>query len=159
MRGPAAKRVRASRRLRPLGSTTVERLLEKRIDIRWRDLDAYGHVNQAVYLTFAEEVLDEWFRRRLGLAPGTVWDYVVARTTIEYRAELRQTDGQVLGSVRLLSLGTSSVTAKIELRRPDGTVAAEVETVVVAIAGRGGGSRPLTEEERAALGAEDAAIV
>jgi acyl-CoA thioesterase FadM len=32
----------------------------KRIDLRWRDLDAYGHVNQAVYLTFAEEVLDHW---------------------------------------------------------------------------------------------------
>ena len=35
---------------------------EKRIDLRWRDLDAYGHVNQAVYLTFGEEVLDDWFR-------------------------------------------------------------------------------------------------
>ena len=43
---------------------------EKTIDIRWRDLDAYGHVNQAVYLTYAEEVLDEWFRQKLGRDPG-----------------------------------------------------------------------------------------
>jgi acyl-CoA thioesterase FadM len=55
---------------------------EKRIDLRWRDLDAYGHVNQAVYLTFAEEVLDHCFQQKLGLRPGTVWDYVAARTTI-----------------------------------------------------------------------------
>ena len=70
---------------------------EKRIDLRWRDLDAYGHVNQAVYLTFAEEVLDHWFQQKLGLRPGTVWDYVAARTTIEYRSELRLTDVQVVG--------------------------------------------------------------
>ncbi len=103
-------------------------------------------------MTYAEEVLDDWFRRRLGLEPGHVWDYVAARTTLVYHAELRQTDGHAVGSVELVRLGTSSVTARIELRRPDGTLAAEVEVVVVAVAGRGGGSRPLTERERAALG-------
>jgi acyl-CoA thioester hydrolase len=126
---------------------------EKRIDIRWRDLDAYGHVNQAVYLTFAEEVLDHWFQKKLGLGPGTVWDYVAARTTIEYRSELRLTDVQVLGSASLAGLGTKSVTANVRLGAPDGRVVAEVELVVVAIDGKGGTSRPLTERERAALAA------
>ena len=51
---------------------------EKRIDIRWRDLDAYGHVNQAVYLTYSEEVLDDWFRERLDLGPDRNCDYVAA---------------------------------------------------------------------------------
>ncbi len=124
---------------------------EKRIDIRWRDLDAYGHVNQAVYLTFAEEVLDYWFQERLGRRPGVAWDYVAARTTIEYRSELRLTDVQAVGTVELVRLGTKSVTAKVTLSAPDGRAAAEIELVVVAIAGRGGASRPLTEEERAAL--------
>ena len=54
---------------------------EKRIEIRWSDLDAYGHVNQAVHLTYAEEVLDDWFRACLGRDPGTIWDYVARRTT------------------------------------------------------------------------------
>src|SRR4029079_15408617 len=31
---------------------------EKQIEIRWRDQDAYGHVNNAVYLTYLEEVRD-----------------------------------------------------------------------------------------------------
>ena len=84
---------------------------EKRIDIRWRDLDAYGHVNQAVYLTFAEEALDAWFRRRLALDEGRVWDYVAAKTTIEYRSELRLEDVQAVGTVELVRLGTKSVTA------------------------------------------------
>ncbi|HSO01676.1 MAG TPA: thioesterase family protein [Gaiellaceae bacterium] len=124
---------------------------EKRIEIRWRDLDAYGHVNQAVYLTYAEEVLDDWFRTRLGLPPGTVWDYVAARTTIDYRSELRQADVHAVGSVESVALGTKSVTATTVLRAPDGRVAAEIELVVVVIDGKGGPSRALSGAERAAL--------
>jgi acyl-CoA thioester hydrolase len=127
---------------------------EKRIDIRWRDLDAYGHVNQAVYLTFAEEVLDHWFQQRLGLRPGVVWDYVAARTTIEYRSELRLEDVQAVGTVELVRLGTKSVTAKVTLSAPDERVAAEIELVVVVIDGQGGPSRPLSDAERAALAAD-----
>ena len=127
---------------------------EKRIDIRWRDLDAYSHVNQAVYLTFAEEVLDDWFRRRLDLGEGRVWDYVAARTTIEYRSELRLPDVQVVGTVELVRLGTKSVTAKTTLRAPDGRIAAEVESVVVVLDGKGGSSRELTDGERQALQAK-----
>ena len=126
---------------------------EKRIELRWRDLDAYGHVNQAVYLTFAEEVLDHWFHQKLGMSPGTVWDYVAARTTIEYRSELRLTDLQVVGSASLARLGTKSVTANVTLGAPDGRTVAELEMVVAAIDGKGGESRPLTEQERAALSA------
>ena len=124
---------------------------DKRIDIRWRDLDAYGHVNQAVYLTFAEEVFDHWLQQRLGRRPGLALDYVAARTTIEYRSELRLTDGQAVGSAELVRLGTKSVTAKVTLSAPDGRVATELELVVVAIDGVGGAPRPLTDAERALL--------
>ena len=124
---------------------------EKRIEIRWRDLDSYGHVNQAVYLTFAEEVLDDWFRGRLGRDPGTIWDYVARRTTIDYLGELRLSDRVAVGSAELVGLGTTSVTAKVTLSAPDGRVATELELVVVAIDGQGGTPRPLTEAERAAL--------
>ena len=61
------------------------RLTEKRIDIRWRDLDALGHVNQAVYQTYGEEIVDDWFREVLGLGDGEVWDYVVVRLATDYR--------------------------------------------------------------------------
>ena len=139
---------RSRSRVNRYGRTKVK---EKRIDIRWRDLDAYGHVNQAVYLTFGEEVLDGWFRDRLGRAPGQVWDYVARRTTIEYRSELRLEDVQVVGSVVLVTLGTTSVTTRTTLRAPDGRVAAEVENVIVVIDGKSGESRPLTDAERSAL--------
>src|SRR5687767_6792054 len=119
-------------------------MFEKRIEIRWRDLDAYGHVNQAVYLTYAEEVLDAWFRDRFGRSSGEVWDYVARRTTIEYRSELRLADVTVIGSVELVRLGTTSVTTKTTLRAESGEIAAEVENVVVVIDGKGGAARPLS---------------
>ena len=126
---------------------------EKRIEIRWRDLDSYGHVNQAVYLTFAEEVLDDWFRTKLGREPGVGWDYVARRTTIDYRGELLLADRVAVGSAELARLGTTSVTARVTLSAPDGRVATELELVVVAIDGVGGPARPLTEDEREALSA------
>jgi acyl-CoA thioester hydrolase len=130
------------------GTTSV---FEKRIDIRWRDLDAYGHVNNAVYLTYAEEVIDAWIRETLSLPPGTVWDYVTARAALDYRSELRQTDLAAVGTVTLARLGTKSVTTSIELRTPDGRLAAEIEIVAVAIDREHGGSRVLTATERAAF--------
>jgi acyl-CoA thioester hydrolase len=122
---------------------------EKRIDIRWRDLDAYQHVNQAVYLTYLEETLDDWIRTVLGLGEGEVWHYVAAHVSIDYRNELRLGDRQAIGSVRLERVGTKSVTARAELRAPDGRVAAEAELVIVSRDPETGASQPLTEEERA----------
>ena len=126
---------------------------EKRIEIRWRDLDSYGHVNQAVYLTYAEEVLDDWFRTKLGRDPGVGWDYVARRTTIDYRGELRLADRVAVGSAELAQLGTTSLTARVTLAAPDGRVATELELVIVAIDGKGGAPRPLTDAERSALSA------
>ena len=126
---------------------------QKRIEIRWRDLDSYGHVNQAVYLTYAEEVLDDWFRTKLGRDPGVGWDYVARRTTIDYRGELRLADRVAVGSAELAQLGTTSLTARVMLSAPDGRVATELELVIVAIDGKGGAPRSLTDAERSALSA------
>ena len=124
---------------------------EKRIEIRWRDLDAYQHVNQAVYLTYLEETLDDWIRGVLDLGEGQVWHYVAAHVSIDYRNELRLEDRQAIGSVRAGRIGTKSVTARAELRAPDGRVAAEAELVIVSRDPETGVSQPLTGDERAAV--------
>lgn len=108
-------------------------------------------MNNAVYLTYAEEILDAWLRDTLGLQPGATWDYVTARAAVDYRSELRQTDLEVVGTVALVRVGTKSITAAIELRTPDGRLAAEIEVVAVAIDRDRGGSRPLADAERAAF--------
>jgi acyl-CoA thioester hydrolase len=129
---------------------------EKRIEIRWRDQDAYGHVNNAVYLTYLEEVRDEWLERTIGTGEAP-WDYVIARVAIDFRRELRQADDEVVVRCRLARVGTSSVTTREEILTPGGGLAAKAEAVLVARDRESGRSRPLTPEERAAF-ERDAAL-
>jgi acyl-CoA thioester hydrolase len=123
---------------------------DKRIEIRWRDMDAYRHVNNAVYLTYLEEVRDEWLDRTLGEI-SSAWAFVLARVAIDFRRELRQEDDEIVASCRLARIGTSSVHTREAIALPDGTLSAEAEAVLVARNLEEGGSRPLTPEERLAF--------
>jgi acyl-CoA thioester hydrolase len=123
----------------------------KRIEIRFRDLDPLGHVNQGVYLTYLEEMIDHWFRETLGLGDGEIWDYVAARTAVDYRSELRLADRAVIGTCSVVRVGTSSVTLRAELRSDDGRLAAEAESVLVTWDLATRRSRPITDAERERL--------
>ena len=123
---------------------------EERIRIRWRDMDAYGHVNNAVYLNYLEEVRDAWAHKVLGPVTDT-WDFVLARVAIDFRSELTQDDGEVVVRCRLDSIGRASVRTHEEIVKRDGTVSAEAESVIVPRDTATGASRPLTDEERTAL--------
>ena len=123
---------------------------EKQIEIRWRDQDAYGHVNNAVYLTYLEEVRDEWLERALGDS-GDAWGYVTARVAIDFRRELTQDDDAIVARHGLPRIGTSSVTTREEIVTVGGELAAEAEAVLVARDTETGRSRPLNDVERAAL--------
>jgi acyl-CoA thioester hydrolase len=123
---------------------------EKQVEIRWRDVDAYLHVNNAVYATYLEECRDEWVACTLGEA-GDSWDFVLVRVAIDFRRELRLEDEAVVVSCSLDRIGTSSVTLREEIRTRDGELSAESEAVLVARDREGGRSRPLTEPERDAF--------
>ena len=49
--------------------------------VRFRDCDAMGHVNNAVYSTYLEEA-------RIGVL-GDLIDFILARVEIDFRSELR----------------------------------------------------------------------
>jgi acyl-CoA thioester hydrolase len=123
---------------------------EKRIEIRWRDMDAFRHVNNSVYATYLEESRDEWLAQVIGDSES-LWDFVLARVAIDFRRELTQQDDVVVARCRLERIGNSSVTLRQELVRGDGTVAAEAVSVLVARDLGEGGSRPLTPAEREAF--------
>ena len=125
---------------------------EKQIEIRWRDLDAAGHVNNAVYLNYIEEVRDEWLELTLR-DKGSSWDFVVVRVAIDFRRELVQDDDWVLVSCRLQRVGRSSVHTREEVRTLDGELAAEAESVLVARDRGASRSRPLSAGEVAAFDA------
>ena len=124
---------------------------EKRIEVRWGDVDAYRHVNNAVYATYLEEGRDEWMIRALGHI-GDIWDYVLARVAIDFRNEILHEDDAVVVQCRLVRVGRSSLTLAEQILKLDGTVAADAESVLVARERvEGGRSRVLTDAERAAF--------
>lgn len=128
-------------------------MYEKQIEVRWRDFDAFGHVNNSVYLDYLEEVRDEWLELVLGEA-GSSWNFVLVRVAIDFRRELvvDHVDSVVV-SCRLERLGRSSVHTREEVRTPDGELAAEAEAVLVARDRGASASRPLSPQEVTAFGA------
>jgi acyl-CoA thioester hydrolase len=123
---------------------------EKAVEIRWSDVDAYQHVNNAVYATYLEECRDEWVERALGDA-GDSWDLVLARVAIDFRRELRLEDEGVVVSCALERIGNSSLVLREQVRTREGELAAEAEAVLVARDRELGRSRPLTDAEREAF--------
>ena len=83
-------------------------LFERVVDVRWRDTDALGHVNHAVFLTYLEEGRDAFFVQTLGGEP----DYVVARIEIDQRAEVRHPQRRVTVRLAVERLGTTSLAAR-----------------------------------------------
>jgi acyl-CoA thioester hydrolase len=122
-------------------------MTEVPIRIRWRDVDNYGHVNNAVYLTYLEEARDRWVRDTLG--PEV--NFVIVRVAIDYRRELSLEDEEVIVTCRGAGYGTSSIRTREQILAKAGWVAAEAESVIVAHEEETRSSRPLTDEERTTL--------
>jgi acyl-CoA thioester hydrolase len=124
---------------------------EQRIRIRWRDMDGYGHVNNAVYLTYLEECRDRWARAVL----GDSFDFVIVRVAIDYRRELSLLDEEVVVQCRGLRYGDASIRTSERIETAGGELAAESESVIVKHDPGQRRAVALTDAEKALL---DAAI-
>ena len=120
---------------------------EERIRIRWRDVDNYGHVNNAVYLTYLEEARDTWTHRVL----GDRFDFVIVRIAIDYRRELSLDDEEVLVRCQGAGYGRSSIRTTEQIITSDGTVRADAASVIVAHDPDTRSARALTDDERTLL--------
>ena len=107
-------------------------------------------MNNAVFLTYLEEVRDEWLGRALG-DPAKTWNWVLARVAIDFRREVTLADELVVARCGLGSIGTSSIRTREEVVTRDGELAAEAEAVLVARNRESGRSRPITADERVAF--------
>lgn len=119
--------------------------------VRWADMDAYQHVNNAIYLNYLEEARDTLM---VSLFGPEALDFVLAHVDIDFRNEVTQDDGEVVVSSRVVGFGTSSVRSREVVRKRDGTLCSEGGAVVVPRDAATGRSRPLTPEEVAAITAE-----
>ena len=120
--------------------------------IRWDDLDAFGHVNNAKYLVFVQEArVDLFWKERIekGLKP-VFDDMVVARAEVDYKIPLTKTNHDYQISIWVSKIGGAALDLEYEISSSEG-IHARLKTVQVAVDLETKKSRRLTEEERAIL--------
>jgi acyl-CoA thioester hydrolase len=118
-----------------------------RVQMRWQDLDGLGHVNHTVVLTYLEEGRDAWLAK-LGISRA---EYVVGRCSVSFQREIDPSHDTVTVECALRDLGRSSILTDERILDPAGEIAVEAQFDLVLWDPERRGSRPITDEERAAL--------
>jgi acyl-CoA thioester hydrolase len=109
--------------------------------VRFRDCDAMGHVNNAVYSTYLEEA-------RIGVLGGLT-EFILARVEIDFRAELRMGE-EVEVRTRCPRVGTKSFDLEHVIAAGD-RVVAEARSVLVSYDYEKGESVPVPDDLRRRL--------
>ena len=118
-----------------------------RVQMRWQDLDALGHVNHTVVLTYLEEGRDVFLKRH-GIRRD---EYVVGRCSVSFHDEIDPALEAVTVECAVRELGRSSVTTSERILGDGGRVVVEAEFGLVLWDPEERGSRRITDEERASL--------
>lgn len=120
------------------------------LQLRWSDLDAFNHVNNARYLTFLEEARIRWFD---SIGEAWVTDEfapVVVSVQLNYRQPIPY-PADVEIDLYVEKIGTSSTTIAHRIVSADGkTLYNDGNVVAVWIDRRTGKARPLPESVRKA---------
>ncbi len=121
------------------------------IPVRWGDLDAYNHVNNASYLRYLEEARVQWLRTFI-----TDWDSVsaapvMAAVQLNYRVPIGW-PAQVRVTQSIERMGNTSVTIGHRIESEDGSVLhADGHVVLVWIDRASGQAVPLPDRLRAVV--------
>ena len=107
--------------------------------VRWDDIDAFGHVNNAKYLTYIQEARFLW---------SPLVDMVVAKAEVDYLVPIYVGGRFYDITLWVEQIGNSSFTLGYEVIGDNGVVHAKVKTVQVAVSMETMKSRPLTDPER-----------
>ncbi|HVM17377.1 MAG TPA: thioesterase family protein [Gaiellaceae bacterium] len=120
--------------------------------VRFRDLDAMGHVNNAVYLTYLEQARLTYLQS-LGLVRGAASpEMILARVEVDFRDQIAPGDEVEIG-VRAARVGTKSfeLEHRLEVR---GRHVADARSVLVSYDYDRQESVPVPETWRRALAPE-----
>lgn len=122
------------------------------IPVQWGDQDAFGHVNNTVYLRWCESVRIEYLRRiGLWMIDGNGVGPILASISCDYRRPLTYPDTVYVG-VRVERIGNSSFRMDhVVVSEAQKLVAAEVRSTIVVVDYRRNKSVPVPEPVRAAI--------
>jgi len=122
------------------------------VEVRYTDIDTYGHVNNATYATYFEEAridyLDDVVDADEALLSGgeSGTGIVIANLEVDYIQPVQISDS-VAVAVRIPRLGEKSFPFEYEVRTDDG-VAATGETTVVTYDRDAESSHPIPDDWR-----------
>ena len=124
-------------------STTVE--------VRWRDLDPMGHVNNAVYFTYLEQARTHYLLE-VGLLPGAPsgMGFILAEASCQFKAPL-QLGERVTIHTRVSQLRSSSFIFEYRAEAEYGRLVATARTVQVCYDYQAQRSVPVPDEWREAV--------
>ena len=107
--------------------------------VRWGDLDAFGHVNNATYLVYAQEARYTWSKMH---------EMVVARAEVDYLVPIYEGGRFYELNLWVDSIGNSSFVVGYEMVGTDGVIHAKMTSVQVMVSLETKKSRPLSDSER-----------
>ncbi|HYM60183.1 MAG TPA: thioesterase family protein [Thermoanaerobaculia bacterium] len=100
-------------------------------DVIFRDLDYFGHVNNAVFLTYFEVARTRlWFTLNGGTKPGDI-SFIVARAEVDFLRQIGMEPIEIL--VRIGEMRTTSIDFVYEIRRAGDSHAAATGKIVVVL--------------------------
>ena len=116
--------------------------------VRWNDLDAFGHVNNAKYLTYAESARIDWGQQQFAEKDDSVLvQMTVARSEVDYLMPITEFESYYDVDLWVESIGNSSFVVGYEVSK-DGLVFTKMKTVQVMIDLESRKSRPIKDNER-----------
>jgi acyl-CoA thioester hydrolase len=124
----------------------------RRRAVEFRDVDAAGHVNNAVYLTYLETARIEYLREVLEVESLDDLAVIVANVNVDFRSPARFPEVLAVGA-RVPRVGTKSFEMDHEIRTADGRLVAEATSVLVAYDYGAGAPMPVPDDWRTRLDA------
>ena len=122
------------------------------LDLRWRDLDAFGHLNNASTVSLFEEARIRWFTACVPDWDAEASGPVVAALTVNYRHPVHYPQ-TLVAELAVARAGTSSLTLTQRILAADDAVHADGEVVLVWVDRHSGRPSPLPATLRERLGA------
>lgn len=116
------------------------------MEVRFRDLDPLGHVNNAVYASYLEQARVGYYEEVVDVSVNEI-SFVLANLEIEYKRAIEHGE-EVRVGVRTSDVGDKSMTTEFRIEA-DGELAAVAETVQVAVNEEGSSTKLPDEWEDA----------
>jgi len=101
------------------------------LEVRWRDLDAMNHVNNAVYFTYLEQARVRYLRELelVSVSPSDI-GFILAEARCQFKSPLKLGE-RVTVYIRVSDIGRSSFVFRYRMEGEDGRLAAEATTTQV----------------------------